>query len=737
MKKILSLATPLVAVFMWSSCINEEIRFADTIGSGKMVNVTITAGVPHEIATYAVAGRPSLAKASHEGGVTNLINDPNYSLRYLLEVWTEDGSTLVKRDTFVVDQSNGYTSTNAEFDILLQAGTAYKFVFWADFTDASAPETDLHYQTDNAAGLKNITWITAHTVSDDSRDAYYYSGNITINEQGILPNIKLKRPFGKIRLVSTDTIGNGTIKAVGGSYALGIAPDSIHITTVNQGMPLPDGFDALSGSAIITSSLQYVTSGAIFSPIVRTARETVAGKSGAIVLAYDYMFPISGTTLSFGVQVFGKGGQDLGTRNISGIPVVANKLTTVIGNFSSSYDAHFSVIVSDGFAGGDSIVSVPGQFSGSAIAAANGGTIEIPTTYDTKFPSLLYTFATDPVNVVINDANLANPYTGTVYIGSGVGTITNLTVNLPGATVIVRDNVTGLRSITSAHTLKIESDASVGTLTIAQGNVDIKGTVTNLIIESGATADGISGGAPVTVTADYGRISASSITDNSARAKFFWRVATGTDFLNAVTIPTAKNHGTILTDNISTTADAVIRNSGYVLDGGGHTITFTGTVDYTSDSSSILSVRADSAIVKNLTIQTTVDTLSYGLRVINGQGIALQNVTVKNCGRAGIQVNGATVTATNVNTSNDRVWYNGGGIFVTKNGVNRNPNLTFVSGVIGDSPQIRTDTANNYNWTVKFPNGGWTGNKIISKHASFSYGGTSGASQTFTQASFP
>jgi len=63
--------------------------------------------------------------------------------------------------------------------------------------------------------------------------------------------------------------------------------------------------------------------------------------------------------------------------------------------------------------------------------------------------------------------------------------------NLPKSTVrVISGSYKAIDMTTAATTLIIDPDATVGTVTIEGGNADIAGTVANLIIAAGATADG-------------------------------------------------------------------------------------------------------------------------------------------------------------------------------------------------------------------------------------------------------
>jgi len=98
--------------------------------------------------------------------------------------------------------------------------------------------------------------------------------------------------------------------------------------------------------------------------------------------------------------------------------------------------------------------------------------------------------------------------------------------------------------------------------------------------------------------------------------------------------------------------DAVITvPSGVTLDGGSKTITATGWSE--SNKHHILSVEnAADVTIKDLTIEGNTNTKS-GIHMYQSTNVQLNNVTIKSCGNAALEVNGSTVTATGLTTESN------------------------------------------------------------------------------------
>lgn len=131
-------------------------------------------------------------------------------------------------------------------------------------------------------------------------------------------------------------------------------------------------------------------------------------------------------------------------------------------------------------------------------------------------------------------------------------------------------------------------------------------------------------------------------------------------------ISKAKSGDTIkLTDSFEVTNDGkgIANNealftlpAGVTLDGNGKTITAASAWDNNSANNHIVGiVNAKDTKICNLTIVGNENT-KHGINVFGNNGdtsLDIENVTVKNCGTAGIVINGATVTATNITTENN------------------------------------------------------------------------------------
>lgn len=141
--------------------------------------------------TRAVAGTNSA-----RGGLTN-VDWERYDLRYQIAVYSSDGSRLLVAPQ--AKTSDTYGSTVFEFR--LTPNNTYKFVAWADFV-AQGTSEDLHYDTSDFTNITTRDALDAQ-INDESRDAYFISSNIAIS-QTFDASLTLKRPFAKIRVVTTD-----------------------------------------------------------------------------------------------------------------------------------------------------------------------------------------------------------------------------------------------------------------------------------------------------------------------------------------------------------------------------------------------------------------------------------------------------------------------------------------------------------------------------------------------------
>lgn len=351
-RSLLILAAALAAV----SCQQK----AETPSEGEFVDISLTAGIPGAIGTYADGDASSSDAFSHQGGALN-VDHEQLDLRYIIEVWTnEQTPRLAFRDVQTIDKD--FHKTPVTFNMRLQS-LSYYFVLWADFVTEDTSE-DLHYSTD--ANLQNITYSEdiagPGDMASDEMDAYCAVEQVDFITEGMTKSITLQRPFGKIRLLATDRISDGAVQS---EYPARVSVDFGNAT-------VPASFNALTGLPLE----QTITIGQF------TAEST---KENALVngdeypdsylLGYYYIFAADqSTSYSMDVTCYDQNNNGIGTRNLSSIPLQKNKLTTVIGNFYTS-EGSLEIIVEDPFENPENISTNEKQLL--VEAANNGGEITL------------------------------------------------------------------------------------------------------------------------------------------------------------------------------------------------------------------------------------------------------------------------------------------------------------------------------------------------------------------------
>lgn len=324
MKKILLSVLILGGLLFAYSCQMQEPESGKLTGE---VDFSITAGIPGAISTYA----DPAGSGSHNGGA--MLLDPDaYDLRYKLEVWTDETTPrLAYKDSAYV--SGNFTTESVVFKSRLIA-KKYKFVFWADFVEEGV-KADNYYSTSN---LQEIGYKKEPVFTDDAMDAYTNVVSIDLSERNqSIKDIKLLRPFGKIRLIATDKLS--------GNLQTDELPASTELSYAG-GTTVPDMFNALTGKA---SGNTRVISRVSSPSVQEDAVVNGTTHTGAYFLIANYIFAADANTgYSMDVTVKDRNENVIGVHSLSQIPVRKNKLTTVIGNFYSN-ESTLEVIVEDSF----------------------------------------------------------------------------------------------------------------------------------------------------------------------------------------------------------------------------------------------------------------------------------------------------------------------------------------------------------------------------------------------------
>lgn len=350
MKKIILSALAIGGLLFAASCQMDESGSGTLTGE---VDFTITAGIPGGISTYAPAG-----SGSHNGGAM-LLDPDNYDLRYIMQAYDETGKLAYNATQYVSDD---FSTQPVVFEARLIA-KKYNFVFWADFVP-EGQKADYYYKTTDAEGnidLRYITYAKDPVFTDDAMDAYTKVVEVNLSAQNQnITDIKLQRPFGKLRLIATDQLS--------GDLQDDELPETTKIKYAD-GTTVPDEFNALTGIASgNTRTISSITS-------VSMKEDAVVGGTtytGAYFLIANYIFAADANTgYAMKVTVKDKAGKTTGDRSLSQIPIVKNKLTTVIGNFYSN-SSTLEVIVEDPFEQPENIED-PDPVNNMKEALAEGG----------------------------------------------------------------------------------------------------------------------------------------------------------------------------------------------------------------------------------------------------------------------------------------------------------------------------------------------------------------------------
>lgn len=301
------------------------------------ISHTISVGVPELDASRADA---ATGLNSGLGAIDNYDLNVSlweeYDLRYILEIY-DVTEGYVNKETPIrgreIKTLDRYEPTS--FDVRLVPNRDYRFVVWADFV-AEGTNGDLHY---NTSDLNNIM-RKGIAAMDESYDAYFIAKDFRIGESGLNESLILKRPFGKIRVITTDL------------NHLNIGSEVDKVTVKFYDNMLYTSLDAVTGVAqgqALNEYVEYTVAKA--SPYT----EGYDVDSRNMTLFADYIFAgdesKGAEEVHFEMTTWGKDGRQISTRKFeSQIPLERNKLTTIIGTMLT-IGSTMEILVDDNFSG--------------------------------------------------------------------------------------------------------------------------------------------------------------------------------------------------------------------------------------------------------------------------------------------------------------------------------------------------------------------------------------------------
>ena len=451
MRKFLALAALVLGL---ASCQNEP----------EGLNV-VTGG---EVDTVVTVTLPEATRASSENsGLVNV--DPTaYDLRYILEVYDAAGDVFVYR-AVETKATNATDARTVTFPVRLIPERSYNFVVWADFVYKNG-SADLYYNTLNNTtyGLNAVTIVNGKWVAmDEARDAYTAVEYVESYNSGKSINLTLVRPFGKLRVITTD------IEALK-KLANNALPEAVKVTYTTD---VYSGFNALTQKAFYKQgetkrpTFEY----ALDNDAVYRYTDTADSK---MVLFTDYIFGTENGTIQFELTATYANGNTSTNNFNTEIPIVRNYLTTISGN-----------ILTDG---NDIRVDITDDFE-------NEQNPNNPPYYQETISSAAEFYAAvKPANagkkyIVISALNLTSETISTLAATRAGEAATTTTIDLNGYTITV-DNKSddALITLVAGQTI-VFTDSSAngnGQVVLADGSESLfDATQATVVVEGGSVEE--------------------------------------------------------------------------------------------------------------------------------------------------------------------------------------------------------------------------------------------------------
>ena len=306
MKRFLALAALVLGL---ASCQTEPEGLDVNVGGE--VDTTITASITE---TETRAGGTNSALSVFENGI---LNDENVTMRYIMQVYYKGTESQAEPKVKYSDEKS------VNFDVRLVPDRDYTFVVWADVVkkNDAGEWADWHYNTindeTNRIDLANITVIDDEWVAmDESRDAFTVSEVVTDYNGAKTIELKLKRPFAKLRVITTDMEALNDLQ-IAPAYA-----------TVEYSTPYRAAFNAYTSEASDAGNINKTHT-------YQIAPYGDNEEDKSMVLFTDYFFAENGDAASFVLNVY----EDAARQNLiksnnfsTDIAVNRNYLTTIQGN---------------------------------------------------------------------------------------------------------------------------------------------------------------------------------------------------------------------------------------------------------------------------------------------------------------------------------------------------------------------------------------------------------------------
>lgn len=393
-----SVAIIAATIFGMTACTQDDMP--DNSNREGMVDVTMSTSLPQELNTYAAN--------SAQGGLSNLEGN-NYYVRYIMEAYLSSSGQQHKNQKRIcrlikyVPLNTGENYKSTSFNTRLLAGE-YDFVFFADIVrevsrtpydqtidGLSTPfyANSYFYSNKNEASdvlirptsanqfvAGDLTAVCAvnsvhnnvQVPSLEMYDAYSCSQKVDLRKGQAQQSFVLKRPFAKLRLITTD------------ADKLNVTPNWSKSRIDISEISIPTGFNALTGQYYNVETSGYWDGAKSLASDIYSDESTSTSEK----TLYVFYLPISAESqnLKFNINIEDASGNYLVFGKqlvVENVPLVANKLTTIKGNLlSKNVDAN--ITIEDEFENDETIIEYGKEASDmDALKAAMTGKNETIT----------------------------------------------------------------------------------------------------------------------------------------------------------------------------------------------------------------------------------------------------------------------------------------------------------------------------------------------------------------------
>lgn len=461
-------AAAAAAALLLSACQRNELGGGSL--SGEEVTVGISAMMPLD--------GGAVLKSDAEPGDASEIN------RCIMLVYLADDTDLSNATKVGEPKTVEVTDGKASFGSLqLVAGHTYRLVLWADCATktsgadgATASFSDLYYNTGNYPEVSFKDGVE-YAGNDDSRDAFFASYQLEVDGPSNR-TVKLHRPFGQLNIITSD------YSVVETSF-LALVPEMVSLTFSK----VPQGINLLTGT--LTETFIKPLTGV--SVDVAAVTEPAAA-SGSKQLSFDYIFAPEGEqysipeiTMSFDDA---EGNEVASDYKFVNLPVQRNYRTNVTGALLTDRTGIDIEVVSDF----DETKEISEEVTSeeSAQDALNAGFTDIVFTEPIENVSLTlpensnadYNIAFS-AGVSGNVKISSNTYTGHLSINCNGQATGVLTVDIPQGTATIDDGEwASVTATTAKNTIVVGEGATVASLTVKAGNIEIYGRVGSIVFEN-------------------------------------------------------------------------------------------------------------------------------------------------------------------------------------------------------------------------------------------------------------